>query len=80
LLSGQSNTGFSLASLPTSSIGPRVYKMNPYYFAAVIIAESGGNHMVNGKLHSSGQAGGIGQIAYSWVGRNSRGATIIASP
>lgn len=45
------------------------YHINPFYFGAVLLAESGAQHLdKNGRLKSSGQAGGIGQIAYSWVG------------
>lgn len=46
------------------------YGINPYYFGAVILAESGGKHLdKNGKIKSSGQAVGISQIALSWIGR-----------
>lgn len=42
-----------------------------YYWASVLKAESGGRHTdpKTGQLKDSGQAVGIGQIAYSWVGQ-----------
>jgi hypothetical protein len=47
----------------------KAYGINPYYFASVLLVESGAAHYgKDGKLKSSGQAGGIGQIAYSWIG------------
>lgn len=44
--------------------------IDPYYFSAVLLAESGGKHIdpATGQVKSSGQAVGIGQIATSKVG------------
>jgi hypothetical protein len=40
-----------------------------YYYAATLVAESGAKHRnPDGTLKSSGQAGGVAQIAFSWVG------------
>lgn len=46
------------------------YGINPFYFGAVLLGESGAKHLdANGKLKSSGQAVGIAQIALSWKGK-----------
>lgn len=44
--------------------------VDPYYFASVLLAESGAKQVdpITGKVKSSGQAVGIGQIANSYVG------------
>jgi hypothetical protein len=48
----------------------KAYGINVYYFGAVLLAESGARHVdANGRIKSSGQAVGIGQIALSWIGR-----------
>jgi hypothetical protein len=46
------------------------YHLNAYYFAAVLLVESGAQHIgKDGKIKSSGQAVGISQIALSWIGQ-----------
>lgn len=44
--------------------------VDPYLWSSVLLAESGAKHLSgNGKIVSSGQAVGIGQIALSWIGQ-----------
>lgn len=44
--------------------------VDPYLWTSVLMAESGVKHVDgNGKIISSGQAVGIGQIALSWIGQ-----------